>query len=101
MAPELLQVLKDGKKKATRDASLDLSDNDLLHMHEAMLATRVCPGMLPPTIIEAPTSETTPPNPAITAASRGSRASLARSQYVCTREAPSPSNWSLSPGFKF
>ena len=42
----------------------------------AVVSTRVCPRILPPTIIDAPTFEITPPNPAITAASSGSRASL-------------------------
>ena len=47
--------------------------------------------MLPPTIIDAPTSEITPPKPAITAASIGSRASRSSTQTICAREAPSPS----------
>jgi hypothetical protein len=34
----------------------------------AVVNTRVCPRTLPPTIIEAPTSETTAPNPAMTPA---------------------------------
>src|SRR5215510_11565359 len=37
----------------------------------AVVSTRVWPRMLPPTIIEAPISEMTPPNPAMTAASIG------------------------------
>lgn len=41
MAPELLQVIKDGQKKVQRDKSLDLSDKDLLRMYEAMVQVRV------------------------------------------------------------
>jgi hypothetical protein len=44
----------------------------------AVVKTRVDPRILPPTIIEAPTSEITPPKPAMTAASmRASRSSTA------------------------
>ena len=41
--------------------------------------------------MEAPTSEITPPKPAITAASIGSRASLSNTHSICACEAPSPS----------
>lgn len=39
MAPELLQVIGDGKK-AAKDTSLDLSDADLLKMYETMVLVR-------------------------------------------------------------
>ncbi len=65
-------------------------------MTVAVVSTREYPLMLPPTMMEAPTSEITPPNPAMTAASRGSRASLIRSQTICMRVAPRARIWSLS-----
>jgi pyruvate dehydrogenase E1 component alpha subunit len=40
MAPELLQVIGDGKK-AQKDRTLDLSDSDLLRMYETMVQVRV------------------------------------------------------------
>jgi hypothetical protein len=57
----------------------------------AVVSTRVEPRMLPPSIMEAPTSEITPPKPAITAASIGRRASLSSTQSIWAREAPRPS----------
>ena len=54
----------------------------LVSMTVAVVSTRVYPLMLPPTMMEAPTSEMTPPNPAITPASRGSLASLTRIQTI-------------------
>ena len=55
----------------------------------AVVSTRVEPLMFPPTMIEAPTSEITPPKPAITAASSGRRASRSSSRTICGRVAPS------------
>lgn len=40
MAPELLQVIGDGKK-SQRDPTLDLSDSDLLRMYESMVQVRI------------------------------------------------------------
>lgn len=40
MAPELLQVIQEGKK-VQRDASLDLSDQDFLKMYETMVQIRI------------------------------------------------------------
>src|SRR5690606_19927946 len=45
----------------------------------AVVSTRVSPDRLPPTTVDAPTSDTTAPNPAITATRSGSRASRATS----------------------
>ena len=50
--------------------------------------------MFPPTMIDAPTSEMTPPNPAITAARSGRRASLTRIQIIWMRVAPRARIWS-------
>ena len=58
----------------------------------AVVNTRVCPLIFPPTIIEAPTSEITEPKPAMSAARSGSRASRQRRQIIWGREAPSPSS---------
>src|SRR5712691_9341250 len=54
----------------------------------AVVSTRVDPLILPPTMSEAPTSEITPPKPAITAASIGSRASRSRVQTICASVTP-------------
>src|SRR5690606_2654647 len=54
----------------------------------AVVSTRVSPARLPPTMIEAPTSDTTAPKPAITATSSGRRASRAISQTYCASFAP-------------
>jgi len=64
----------------------------------AVVSTRVWPLMLPPTMIEAPTSEITPPKPAMTAARSGSRASLSSSHTICGREAPRARICRRSPG---
>ena len=58
----------------------------------AVVSVRVWPLMLPPTIMEAPISEMIPPNPAMTAASIGSRASRSTIHTICSREAPSASS---------
>src|SRR5438093_1019844 len=55
----------------------------------AVVRTRVWPRMLPPTIIDAPISEMTPPKPAITAASIGRRSSRTSSHRSCPRDATS------------
>src|ERR1041384_2239817 len=65
----------------------------------AVVSTRVWPRMLPPTIIDAPTSEMMPPKPAMTAARSGSRASLHKSHSVCARDAPIPASWRPRFGF--
>ena len=65
----------------------------------AVVSTLVCPRMLPPTIIEAPTSEITPPNPAIAAARIDNLASRARIHSICHREAPSARICSRTLGF--
>src|SRR5581483_12038924 len=54
----------------------------------AVVSVRVWPLILPPTIMEAPISEITPPKPAITATSMGSRASRRTTATICVREAP-------------
>jgi hypothetical protein len=54
----------------------------------AVVRTRVSPWRLPPTVMEAPTSETTAPKPAMMAARRPRWASRARSQRVRRRPAP-------------
>ena len=54
--------------------------------------------MLPPTMIDAPISEITPPKPAITPAMSGSRASFMRIQTICGRVAPSARIWSFRAG---
>src|SRR2546422_259923 len=60
----------------------------------AVVSVRVCPLMLPPTIMEAPISEMTPPKPAMTAASMGRRASCSTIHTIWAREAPSARSWS-------
>ena len=60
----------------------------LVSITVAVVNTREYPWMFPPTMIEAPTSEMTPPNPAITPARRGSLASLTRIQTIWIRVAP-------------
>ena len=54
--------------------------------------------MLPPTIIEAPTSEITLPKPAIRAARSGKRASRHSAITICMREAPRPNSCSRRRG---
>ena len=54
----------------------------------AVVKTRVCPEMLPPTIMEAPTSEIIAPKPAMTAASSGSRVSFSSNHSIWVRVAP-------------
>ena len=63
-----------------------------------MVSTRVWPAMLPPTMSAAPTSEMTAPNPAIAAASSGSRASVATIHIERSRLAPSACICSRSSG---
>ncbi len=58
----------------------------------AVVSTRVWPLMFPPTIMDAPTSEITEPNPAMSAANSGRRASRHSNQIICPREAPRPSS---------
>ena len=60
----------------------------LVSMTVAVVRTRVYPLMFPPTMMEAPTSEMTPPKPAMTAASSGSLASRMRIRTICRRVAP-------------
>ena len=63
------------------DSAMAMSKLPLLtSMTVAVVSTRVRPRMLPPTIVEAPTSEITPPKPPMIAASSESRASRMRSQ---------------------
>ena len=57
-------------------------------MTVAVVRTREYPLMFPPTMMEAPTSEITPPKPAMTAARRGSLASFTRIQTIWMRVAP-------------
>jgi hypothetical protein len=59
----------------------------------AVVSTRVCPRMLPPTISEAPTSEMTAPKAAIRAARSASRACRTSTQRSWTREAPRACIW--------
>ena len=67
----------------------------------AVVSVRVWPLMLPPTIIDAPISEITPPKPAMTAASTGNRASFSTHHTICGREAPRPRSWSRNAGGTF
>ena len=48
--------------------------------------------------MDAPTSEITEPNPAMSAASSGKRASRHRCQTICLRDAPRPSSCCLRRG---
>src|SRR5204863_80321 len=63
----------------------------------AVVSVRVWSLMLPPTIIDAPISEITPPKPAITAASIGRRGSFSTHHTICRRDAPRPTGWGRNP----
>ena len=105
--PELLPLLYTGEKivdhesepqqdqtQSNRDVEVTLAG----FKHRSRRQNASFAPMLPPTIIDAPTSEITPPKPAMTAASSGNFASLHNSHNSCAFDAPIPSNCSASFG---
>ena len=97
------------RKLTPKESSSRISDRAIatskfplpLSITVAVVSTLVCPFILPPTMIDAPTSEMTPPKPAITAARSGRRASRTSIRTIWVRVAPSASTCSLRLAGRF
>ena len=95
-APRL--TTKDSASSTSPSASARSTSPRLVSVTIAVVSTRVLRSRLPPTIIEAPTSETIAPKAAMIATSSPSLASRASSHSVRSRPAPSTTSRSGSRG---